>query len=215
MISRFSPWPASAFTRMHYSDNRILTLGTGGPLNRLEQYNLNDLIAQTGDVGPYGVPEWSTMYARYCVHAVSIDVTFWVPNASASTDELRGRLFIIPSPSNGGAYPNTSGIEELSATRLGTHRPFGSVQGSRSVIRMKKFISIRKLEGRKIKGEEEYQGTLNPSGGGTAPNNLCTVQIGWAPLAGLGTQRQLTMLLKMTYYVHLFNANVASAFTGA
>lgn len=82
-----SPFPKGMITKQSYSEVLNLTAGTSGVFGTEQVYILNAMFDPDYSVGghqPYGRDTLSSIYSRYKVLGVYIDVTFYSPSSGSS-----------------------------------------------------------------------------------------------------------------------------------
>jgi len=101
------PFPPRCFKTMTYAASSILTLSTSGSLNFISDehtFKLNSIFDPYLGTTPaplnvkaYGYTEMATLYSRYRVNGVLVEVQFFDPSADGL---VMGMLFLNPSSSN-------------------------------------------------------------------------------------------------------------------
>lgn len=215
MVSRWSPWPRSAITRMNYADVFNLNL-VETAVNGNQTYRLNSIFdpsGVTGDSNCRGYNEWSRLYSRYYVYAAKVTARFFTTDAG-STNDYNGAVYMrLRSGNTINSIGSTTTLEDIRTLPNTTTKPFGKWSWGADTPVISKFVKIAAIEGKPTRHEDDYCGDMVFSGG-TNPNIMPLVDVGFAPLGPIsGTSRVIQLSVRITYYVYMFNSTVGLATT--
>lgn len=137
--------PDSAWVKFRYNDTFDNTIAANS--DEVYTWRMNSLydpdFTSTGGQ-PLGYDQWSVFFQRYCVFACKVSITIM------SLDTCYGRYGILPL-SNGAPPVAESNFFDQPNTTWKILRPTTTLGGNGgNIIKLKKFVNISKLHGRKI-----------------------------------------------------------------
>lgn len=224
MISKRKPWPNQAFTKLGYSRELTFTIDNtkSGDYEEFRMNSITDpMVAVTGDFGPLGAPEWGKFYTKYTVTGVKVKLTAW-PQLVNDQSQYDGFVYIhylastaTPSPQ---LRQDASGTVLSAATivpnlpNMRATKTIGTGFNAKHPYVVSWYRAVNSVEGKPRKSvttDDEYTGTIGPTGAGDDPIIEPKFLVGYAAHQN-GTDpatAQWRMQVDVTYYVRFSGAN--------
>lgn len=223
MVSKRTPWPNAARTRLGYSreSNLLIPNSASGDYVEYRMNSITDpLTAVTGDYGPLGAPEWGKFYTKYTVTGVKVTLTAW-PQLVNDESQYEGFIYIhfLASTATASAQlkQDASGTV-LSAATIVPNLPniryqrVSGVHSDRRPYVLTAYRSVASVEGkspRSVTTDDDYSGTIGPTGAGDDPVTEPKFLVGYAAHQNGNSTPDAVWRLQtdVKYYVRFHGAN--------
>lgn len=202
LVSRVTPWPRRAFVTLDYVQSRrfvVNNITTACDFETLRTNSIWDPDPDAGGQTTRGQPQWAALYNQYRVIACKVDV--WLFPEENSSDAY-GCLFIEHRGTADVSSPVT--VNTVMADIVGRRNVKFMSQGSanaRTVHKLTSYRSIASIEGRRLRGEQNYESAMN---GNPGRITTCNVGVCTARSPPAGTPREFNAVIKIRYYVQLW-----------
>lgn len=199
MYNNRLPFPRQMITKLNYSENQVISVGTTGVYGTELIFSLNDLFDPrftSGGHQPLGRDQLAGLYNRYIVNAVLIHIEFSDP----TTVDMINVAVIIESSSNSFALTN-NGIEYVNEKPNSWTRNISQTGEQRATFNQ--YVSCHKLEG---VDRYKWNNSLTEYGAvmTTSPSNKQYVRIACSDPRS-GSSGGCLANVKLTYFCKLFD----------
>lgn len=190
--------------RMVYSDTDtpyIINNATYGSFQTYRANSIHDVNYASGTRTMVGQREWAQFYSRYRVEGCKITATF--NNQANNGDLLCFIHFARNTDTPWGSW--VEAISTVSGNYGGITAVLGPSNGNRGVIRLKKYVSLAKLWG--LPAEYKSSGNFT-AGMGENPAQSMLARVGILSVTGVSFNATVTLRVKVTMYVRLYNKKI-------
>lgn len=191
--------PAEFYTKLKYSDTLDFS---GAPYREriLRMNSLYDPLYMLGGDQPMYYDEFSLLYARYCVQACDVQVTFINRSATGETSYQRVGCYPLGVPSTSASIYESVERDNCVYSTLGPNT------GDQGIVSMSIYGKIHKLLG--LPSDEKNDDTLSAVTS-TDPANIAYLHVFGGSLDTL-TDSSFYATITMTFYCKFFDRiNVA------
>lgn len=190
--------------RMVYADTDtpyIIVNANYGGFTTYRANSIHDVNYASGTRTMVGVREWSNFYSRYRVEGCKVTATF--NNQAGNGDFLAFIHFARNTDTPWGSW--VEAVSTVSGNYGGIAAVLGPSVGNRGVLKLKKYVSLAKLWG--LPGEYKSSGNFT-AGFGENPAQTMLVRVGILGSTGVTFNATVTLRVKVTMYVRLYNKKI-------
>lgn len=190
--------------KQHYTDTQTFTVGTAGVYGAETAFTLNDQFDPRFSVGghqPYGRDTFSTMYERYKVTGVTVDVTFCAPSGPGVAC---GIIFGNPTNTFALAGNTYDRVKEAPQSKVMILSDAGSQQK-----RFKKYFPMWKVAGCPSKDVYDSDIGIYDALVGNSPSadGKCFMRVAIADL-NLGSAKTAVISVKLTMHTEWYQRKI-------
>lgn len=195
MISRTNPWPDTAYTKLVFNENNVLSLV--GVSHSSASYSANSVFSPSGTVeSAKGHSDWAAIYSKYRVYGCSVAVTFTNNGSIALTSGVGYINWLGPNENTDFSGASTS--NDIQGSRNLAWKQVGVFSG-RGSGELRSYRSIRSLARDSDVQDIDYNASVVAS-----PIQTPTAQIGYATSHPSPGTLTVTMSVRVTYYVKYY-----------
>lgn len=179
----------------------IINNATYGSFTEYRANSIFDVNVASATRTMVGVKEWAAFYSRYRVEGCKISATF--NNQAGNGDFLAFIHFARNSTVPWSTW--VEAVSTVSGNYGGIAAVLGPSNGSRGVLRLKKYVSLAKLWG--LPGEYKNAGAFTAAMGEN-PLQQMHARVGILSTTGATFNATVLLRVKVTMYVRLYNKKI-------